>query len=169
MAKSINELNSDLFGAGDKKRESDPRAARKKAMDFLARREYGHEELIGRLVASGFTGDVAADVVAALAAEGLQNDRRFAESFVGARQGRGSGPLRIRQALKERGLDSALVDEVLGSVDTDWFAQACAVRRKKFGSGRPADFAEKARQMRFLQYRGFDMDQIQHALENVAD
>ena len=153
MAKSINELNSDLFGAGDIERESDPRAARKKAMDFLARREYGREELIGRLVAAGFPADVAAEAVAALAADGLQDDRRFAESFVGARAGRGSGPLRIRQALQERGLDAALIDEVLGRFDTDWFAQACAARRKKFGPDRPADFTEKARQMRFLHYR----------------
>ena len=169
MAKSINELNSDLFRAGDAERESDPRAARKKAMDFLARREYGQEELTGRLVAAGFLADVAADAVAALATEGLQNDRRFAESFVGARAGRGSGPRRIRQALQERGLDTALIDEVLGCIDTDWYAQACAARRKKFGPVRPADFAEKARQMRFLQYRGFDMDQIQHAMQSAGD
>ena len=169
MAKSINELNSDLFGAGDTGREADPRAARKKAMDFLARREYGREELTGRLVAAGFQADVAADAVIALAADGLQDDKRFAESFVGARAGRGSGPLRIRQALQERGLDAALIDKVLGGCDTDWFAQARAARRKKFGPDRPADFAEKARQMRFLQYRGFDMEQIQQAMRSADD
>lgn len=169
MAKSINELNSDLFRSGDAERESDPRAARKKAMDFLARREYGREELIGRLGAAGFLTDVAAEAVAALTADGLQNDRRFAESFVGARAGRGSGPLRIRQALQERGLNTQLIDEVLARFDADWFAHASAVRLKKFGPERPGDFTEKARQMRFLQYRGFDMDQIQHAMEAAGN
>ena len=166
MVKSINELNADLFRGQDAERAADPRAARVKAMDFLARREYGQEELVGRVKAAGFLADVAADVVAALAAEGLQDDRRFTESFVAARAGRGSGPLRIRQTLKERGIAGALSAEVLGQFDIDWFDLARDARQKKFGLAPPADFKEKARQMRFLQYRGFDMDQIQHAMRD---
>ena len=169
MAESIHELNPDLFGSEGTERESDARAARKKAMDFLARREYGREELIGRLGAAGFKSDVAAVAVDALAAEGLQDDRRFAESFVQARVGRGSGPLRIRQVLKERGLNTGLIDRVLDQLDTDWFEQALEVRLKRFGPGRPTEFNEKARQMRFLQYRGFDIEHIQHAMRADRD
>ena len=46
----------------------------------------------------------------------------------------------------------------------DWFEQARQVREKKFGAELPVAFKEKTRQMRFLQYRGFDTDQIQHAM-----
>ncbi len=144
MPESINELNADLFGGKASLRESDPLAARKKAMDFLARREYGHAELVGRLIAAGFEAETAGAAVATLTADGLQDDRRFAEHFATARTGRGTGPVRIRQALKERGIPSALVDQVIGELDTDWF--------------------EQARQMRFLQYRGFETDHIQHAM-----
>jgi regulatory protein len=35
---------------------------------------------------------------------------------------------------------------------------------KKFGRSRPAEFRDKARQMRFLQYRGFEPDQIRAAV-----
>jgi len=163
MTDSINELNSDLFGSEQDSRGSDPRAARKKAMDFLARREYGHEELVGRLLAAGFERATAADAVEVLAADGLQDDQRFAEHFAAARAGRGSGPLRIRQALLERGLREALVDKVIARLDVDWDERAREVRLKKYGPDRPADFKEKARQMRFLQYRGFDHEQIQAA------
>jgi regulatory protein len=38
------------------------------------------------------------------------------------------------------------------------------VRHKRFGSELPEDFKERARQARFLQYRGFTTDQINHAL-----
>lgn len=168
MTESINALNADLFRAGDTEREADPRAARVKAMDFLARREYGRAELIGRLAAAGFLAEVAAEAVAQLSADGLQDDRRFADSFIGARASRGSGPLRIRQTLKERGIADDVISDALVQVEVDWFEQASAARRKKFGAGRPADFKEKARQMRFLQYRGFDMDQIQHAMQDAG-
>ena len=46
MKKSINELNADLFHPQHEKKPVDPKKARKKGMDFLAIREYGHEELI---------------------------------------------------------------------------------------------------------------------------
>jgi len=41
---------------------------------------------------------------------------------------------------------------------------ARAVRRKRFGAAPPSDFRERARQARFLEYRGFDGDQIRAAL-----
>ena len=165
MAESINQRNADLFGSAAAERATDRRAARKKAMDLLARREYGHDELVGRLRAAGFDRETAREAAATLTKDGLQNDRRFAENFVAARAGRGGGPLRIRQALIERGLESGLVDQVLADIDTDWFEQARRVRQKKYGYAVPTDYKEKARQMRFLQYRGFDLDQIRHAME----
>jgi regulatory protein len=43
-------------------------------------------------------------------------------------------------------------------------AVAREARRKRFGSAGPADFRERARQGRFLQYRGFSSEQIRAAL-----
>jgi len=51
----------------------------------------------------------------------------------------------------------------------DWFELARQVRVRKFGENLPAEFAEKARQMRFLQYRGFDAEQIQVAVSSHGD
>lgn len=144
-------------------RESDPRAARKKAMDLLARREYGREELIGRVTGAGFEHDIAIQAVGALADEGLQDDGRFASSFLTAKAGRGAGPLRIRQALREKGLKDAAIDQAFAGNDTDWYAMARAVRHKKFGTAVPEAYADKAKQMRFLNYRGFDYDHIDAA------
>lgn len=163
MTESINSLNSDLFERRERE-APDPKTARKKAMDFLARREYGQAELIGRLKAAGFAADVAEEAVEKLTADGLQDDARYATSFVNARVSRGSGPLRIASALKERGLAASLVDRILEEAGVDWYAEASAARQKKFGLGACESYAEKARQMRFLQYRGFDMEQIRHAM-----
>jgi regulatory protein len=175
---SINELNADLFqpeeAVGVRARGSDPLAdpaqsARKKAMDYLARREYGQDELARKLATAGFDSDVAADAVARLAEEGLQSDDRFAGSFVQSRINQGKGPVRIRQELKERGLRPSTVDRALDEVETDWYDLAREVRVRKFGADLPAEFSDKARQMRFLQYRGFESDQIQAAVSSHGD
>ena len=143
---------------------SDPIEARKKAMDYLARREHGRAELLAKLEKAGFDPDVALAAVDQLVDDGLQSDSRFVEAFVRSRIGQGKGPARIRAELREHGVNDGLIGEGLENAEQDWYALALEVRLKKFGAGRPNDFKEKARQMRFLQSRGFDTDQIQAAV-----
>ena len=143
---------------------SDPIEARKKAMDYLARREHGRAELINKLSKFGFEAATADDAVAQLVDDNLQSDARFVEAFVASRINQGKGPVRIRADLRERDIAGQIVDIALEDADQDWYASAKAVREKKFGHEYPTDFNEKARQMRFLQSRGFDTDQIQAAV-----
>ena len=150
-------------------RMSDRTEARKKAMDYLARREHARAELLNKLTRFGFEPDVAADAVESLIEDGLQSDERFTEAFVRARINQGKGPARIRVDLKERGVAAVLVDEALAESGQDWFALAREVRLKKFGAACPNEFKEKARQMRFLQSRGFEPDQIQVAVSADLD
>lgn len=168
-AKSVNEMKSDLFLPEEVDRFSNPIEARKKAMDYLARREYGRLELNKKLSHFGFAPDVAASAVDQLHDDGLQDDRRFAESFLRSRISQGKGPVRTRLDLRERGLDDVLIEEVLGDSAANWVELATAVRLKKFGTAEPRDFKEKARQMRFLQYRGFEQEHIQAALATHGD
>jgi len=167
--KSINELNADLFQPEEVDRYGDPKEARKKAMDYLARREYGHQELIDKLATAGFEYDVAVSIVAVLRDENLQSDQRFSESFVQSRISQGKGPVRIRQELKERGIRADVTDDALAEADEDWFALAAQIRVKKFGPDVPGEFKEKARQMRFLQYRGFEQEHIQSAIRTHGE
>jgi regulatory protein len=138
-------------------------------MDLLARREHGRAELERKLIAAGFDADVAADALQQLSEEGLQSDRRFVESFVQSRINQGKGPLRIQADLGQRGVASGLIDDVLKAIGEDWYALARDARLKKFGRSRPAEFRDKARQMRFLQYRGFEPDQIRAAVASFDD
>jgi regulatory protein len=134
------------------------------AMNLLARREYARAELSGRLVTKGMPEALVAEVLEELAGEGLQSDVRFAEAFVQSRVGRGQGPVRIRMDLERRGVSSGTLENALEDCEIDWPALAGAVRRKRFGGAQPGDFRERARQMRFLQYRGFTTDHIRAAL-----
>ena len=159
----LHEEISDLLSDQEEDRFSSPLEARKKAMDFLARREYGQAELIRKLADKGFDRDAAEQAVIQLTADGLQSDQRFADSFVQSRINQGKGPVRIRLDLGQRGIADAAVEIALEEAAADWYALAREQRVKKFGEASPSDFKEKARQMRFLQYRGFEQDHIQSA------
>lgn len=138
----------------------DPQRMRIKAMDYLARREHSCDELVRKLVNKGCPQQLAAEVVAKLAAENLVSDERYVQDFINSRRNRGQGPARIRMELREKGIDESMIEAWLDPRDTQWIELLRQVRSKKFGSGPPRGYKERARQARFLQYRGFTTDQI---------
>ncbi len=160
----LHEEISDLLSDESEDRFSSPQEIRKKAMDFLARREYGQTELIRKLADKGYDRRIVEQETRTLTAEGLQSDDRFSESFVQSRINQGKGPVRIRVDLGQRGISDAVIEAAIEESAADWHGLASDVRRRKFGEDRPVEFKEKARQMRFLQYRGFEADHIQSAL-----
>ena len=142
---------------------ADPAAARAAAVALLTRRDLASEALRARLCRAGFEPATAAGAVAELAACGIVDDRRFAENYVTWHAGRGQGPIRIGAELRRLGVSAELVQAVLDA-ETEWRAHALRVRATKFGGQKPASWAERARQARFLQYRGFSADHIRAAI-----
>lgn len=138
-------------------------------MDYLARREHGRSELCDKLTRFGFEADMADAAVAQLVEDGLQSDIRFVGAFVRSRINQGKGPAKIRAELREKGVNDGVTEDGIREADQDWSALAMEVRLKKFGAERPVEFKEKARQMRFLQSRGFEQDQIQAAVSASED
>ncbi|HEU4617536.1 MAG TPA: regulatory protein RecX [Gammaproteobacteria bacterium] len=147
----------------------DPAACERAAVALLARREHTRRELARKLSARAFDADVVAATLDRLEQAGLLDGRRFIESFVASRAARGFGPVKIRAELLERGVDPGSASEALRESAEDWRAHARSVRRKRFGAEAPKDFKERARQARFLQYRGFDQEQIDAALDLQED
>jgi regulatory protein len=98
----------------------------------------------------------------------LQSDTRYAETYSRQRAQRGYGPNRIVQELKQRGIDDASARLALEPMDAEWNALIERVWRKRFGSVLPADATERARQARYLQYRGFTAEQIRGLLNDKA-
>ncbi len=137
--------------------ELNPNNVRFAAMNLLARREHLREELVQKL-RKRFGTEAEAEIDSTLdqlAEENLLSDHRFAESYLRQRSGKGYGPDRVRQELRQKGVASDLLEQVMEEAEIDWAAIARDVRIKKFGAGEPTDFREKAKQMRFLNYRGF--------------
>ena len=132
-------------------------------MDLLARREHSLAELREKLVAREFSPAEIDEALAGLAREGLADNARFTDAFIASRIRKGQGPIRIRAELAERGIDAEAIAQTLPDAH-DWRALAREVRAKRFGTAPPKDFRDRARQSRFLEYRGFAGEQIRAAM-----
>lgn len=148
---------------------ADPAVCERAALDLLARREHTRRELERKLAARGFDDGMIGATLDALEESGELAAARFTESFIRARAAKGHGPARIRAELAERGIDREQAAELLRAAGIDWAEIASTVRDKRFGRERPTDFKERARQARFLEYRGFDSGQIGSALRSGDD
>jgi regulatory protein len=130
----------------------------------LARREHSCRELSAKLLSKGYEQTLVNETVAALQARRLLSDERFTEALIRARRARGFGPVRIQRELQEKGIGDELIDDKLDFSSPAWLEESDRVRRKKFGDVLPRSMAERAKQTRFLQYRGFTLEQIQRIL-----
>ena len=124
---------------------------RSKAMDFLARREYGFEELCLRL-SKCF--ESSADIRAAvtiLQDEGLQSDERFAEALTQRRFNQGYGPNYVRRELSMKKIALHLIDDAV--LKHNWEINIKDVVVKN---------AHKTTQQlqKYLQYKGYDFEMI---------
>ena len=79
---------------------------------------------------------------------------------------RGQGPLKIRHALRERGIGDELAARFIDPEREAWCERAHAVRRKRFGEAPPSDLEDRSRQARFLAQRGFEQEHIRYALKD---
>jgi len=144
--------------------EADERTVRTAALALLAGRDFARNELAQRLLRRGYQAAIVTTVVEGLAAQRLLSESRFVEQFIRQHAGRGHGPVRIRVELRERGVAQGDIDEGLAAATEDWAGIARETRRKRFGLSPPGDYRERARQARFLQYRGFSAEQVRAAL-----
>jgi regulatory protein len=147
---------------------ADPERARLAAVGLLARRDHASGELRAKLEAQGYTPEAVTHALEELAAARILDDARYAENYVAYHAQRGEGPLRIAAELRARDVPAHLIEAALAT-GPDWRARAREVRIRRFGAESPVSWAEKARQGRFLQYRGFSSDHIRAALGSDFD
>lgn len=142
-------------------------SCRHKAMNYLARREHSRAELSRKLQASGFDLDEIETTLDQLTADSLLDDLRYAESYTRSRINRGFGPIRIQHELCERGVSKVIAEEVLSAWSGRWLQLAREQQRKKYPQT-ATNYQEKAKQARFLQYRGFTSEQIRQAVDDTV-
>ena len=133
---------------------------RNKAMDLLARREHSEQELRQKLKIREYDTDAIDEVLQALKEDRLQSDERFTETYVNHRFNAGVGPLKIRYELRQKGVSDRLADEFLEPLSDQWDELMARQRTRKYGASIPNDYAERMKQARFLQNRGFSPESV---------
>ncbi|UTF60151.1 regulatory protein RecX [Gilvimarinus sp. DA14] len=132
---------------------------RNSALAFLTRREHARAELAQKLSQRYSAPELIDETLDWLTDLGYLDDSRFTAMFVRSSVGSGRGPIRIAHELRQKGVANAQVEQALAECEVDWTELAADVLARKF-SAAPVDAKEKARQIRFLQYRGFRPDHI---------
>ncbi len=153
------------FSAPEKKAErSLLKGSRLRSYAFavLTRKEYSKAELIEKLALYAEDRDEVIELVEELATQLYQSDQRVAETVLSSQKRKGKGPARIKLALKNKKIDSSLIADEIQEID--WLTEAYQLKVKKYGVEVTKDPKLKAKQIRFLQYRGFDLDTIFKAI-----
>jgi len=138
-----------------------------RALKYLSSREHSRLELARKLSRHAQESDDVDALLDALEAAKLLSQSRFSESLVHRRAAR-FGNNRILSELQTHGIEGEALAEIRAGLAQDEAARACEVWRRKFGRP-PADAAERGRQMRFLQQRGFSHGAIQAAIRSGAN
>jgi len=150
---------------------------RARALQYLARREYSRAELRGKLLpyaaADGEFGlpqpenprteDLDA-LLDDLTVRGWLSDARAATQLLHAKRSR-FGTQRIAHELRQKGITEELIGAALPALKESELETARDVWQRKFGV-LPQDDREKAKQMRFLQSRGFGFEVILQILRS---
>ena len=163
-----NDSNNDNFEDKEKSDQKNKRPGltgtrlRSYAFAVLTRKEYSKKDLIEKLALYAENREEVLILVDELSRENYQSDQRVAEMVVRSQIRKGKGPNRIKLALRAKSIDKELAQNDMNEID--WYDEAYQLKVKKYGVDVNKDPKIKAKQIRFLQYRGFEMDAIMKAI-----
>jgi len=131
---------------------------RERALRLLARREHSRAELARKLRTYASPAEELETLLEDLSRRKLLSDERYAESRAHALS-RKYGAARIAHELRAKGLGKELAEQASEAARATEVERAREIWRRKFRVA-PRTREERAKQMRFLQSRGFSFDAI---------
>ena len=134
-----------------------------RALKYLSAREHSRHELTRKLARHAQEGDNLDQLLDWLVAQKFLSDSRFAESLVNRRASR-FGSSRILSELQSHGVDEGALATIKISLREGENQRALQVWEKKFGEV-PSSAEGRAKQIRFLQQRGFSQSAIQFVIK----
>ena len=147
---------------------SENKIIRKKAMDYLSRREHSRYELYKKISTHNFDKDLINQELDLLIRDGLLSDERFVEAFIHSRKKNGKGPLKISAELQQRGADESLINKYIEEIEnSEWLASAKQVVEKKLGNNQQLDYDNQLKMMKFLNNRGFTIEQVKITIKKL--
>ncbi|ODA31356.1 RecX family transcriptional regulator [Veronia pacifica] len=139
-------------------------------MGLLSRRDHSELELRQKLAQRQCPPEDIETAIHYCTEHNWLNDQRFAEALLRQGIAKGHGWQRICLDARKKGVDMSFLDLAQENAQYDWYEIARETALRKYGDldGQiPAvEFKEQARRIRYLQYRGFNYDQINYALSS---
>ena len=147
-----------------------------KAVQLLAQRDHSSYELTNKII-QFFTKKIkcsedeyyeqlnqlkieTADVIQYCTNQNWMNDTQYIEKYIVMRANKGYGRYKIAMELKQRGLSTDLIHELLRILDINWSYNAHKQLLKKFKQVNVKNISEKQKVMQFLVTRGYTQDDI---------
>ncbi|MCC2525297.1 recombination regulator RecX [Vibrio coralliilyticus] len=141
-------------------------SSKEAAIQLLSRRDHGEYELYQKLAMKGYEEEAIQEAVNFCLDHNYLDDLRYAKSQVRQHVYKGHGERRIRQELNQKRVSESVIEKAFEEESQDWFELAKQAAEKKFKGVKAKDQKEYAKQVRFLQYRGYSFEQISYALSN---
>lgn len=143
-------------------------SCRAAAIQLLSRRDHGQHELSQKLASKGYLPQEIDQAVQFCFEHGYLDDLRYAKSQIRQHVSKGHGERRIRQELLFKQVADSVINRAFAEEPQDWFELAKMVAMKKFNGVKAKEQKEYAKQIRFLQYRGFSFEQVDYAFSQEA-
>lgn len=134
------------------------------AIALLARREHVNKELKIKLLQREYLAVEIDEVLHFLTKENYQSDVKAAECIFRNRVNKGYGWRYIENEMASKGVSDEVIQGIYQEFEYDWYKQAKQTYHKKYANTEIVDNKDKAKRIRFLQYRGFSFDEIQTVL-----
>lgn len=139
--------------------ESEVKSAFEKSLDILARRMNTKKEIIDKLVAKGYSKEVASAVLIKLEDYHYADDELFAKQFVHDNQ-RLSKKI-LKNKLYQKGVDKAIVEDILDERTDDEEFDLCLSQANKYLKSKEIKTYNDLQKMQAsLARKGFDFDVI---------
>lgn len=139
-----------------------------KALEFLSRREYAYLELFTKLGKYTEDSDEIKNVLDELQNSGYLSEERYIKSYLNSKS-RKSGLAKIKYSLKQKTGNAKLIEKIIKENPIDEYSSAKYLWEKKFGGMVATDQREIAKQIRFLQSRGYSFSIINRVIRGTSE
>ncbi len=145
-----------------------------RAMNLLKTKDYTQKELINKLELSYYPKKSIDDALTYVERYGYINDKRYVENYIAFKASKKSRK-QIEQLLKEKGIDSDIIESALEAYYGD--SSECeeglilSMLKKKYGNipMEELDYKQKQKMVAYMYRKGFSMDTIRKAVDVFLD
>lgn len=142
---------------------------RNRALTLVAKREYNSHTLSTKLTQLGAPIDCIDTVLSDFIERRWIDETRYCELFIRAQLNKGHGLMRIKQEAQQKRIPSDVLNKELGTLEIDWFQLAREAYNRRFLNKPIADIKDKQKRIRYIQYRGFSMEETLAAMQVSED